>query len=164
MMPTTKKYPYANTEVSVDNTRAQIDKMLQSYGIQDMQWTTMWSESQISVRFPITVTSEGVEKRVMVLLKPPLFISEHRTYDPRKGYVYVKAPNFKAGMRSLHDYIKAMLIAQKYGLAKIEDVFMSHIIAAIDDHGKEVLLGDRMRQAIKNGQVAALEEKKPVSS
>lgn len=103
--------------------------------------------------------TEGVEKRVMVFLKPPLFLSEHRTYDPRRGYVKVTAPDFKAAMRSLHDYIKAMLIAQYYGLAKVEDVFMSHIVAAIDDKGNEVTLGDRMRVAIKAGEVASLEDK-----
>lgn len=60
-------------------------------------------------------------------------------------------------MRALFFYIKAMLEAQAYGLAKIEDVFMSHIMMSLE--GNQTTLGDRMRQSIAKGEIPALEQK-----
>ena len=154
-----RSYPYKGTRVSLDSSRAEIDQLLRKYGITATQWTTVWDESRIELRFPIEVTVEGIHKKVMVSIKPPLFMSKHRSYDARKGYVQITAPDFKASMRALFFYIKAMLEAQFYGLAKIEDVFMSHIVASMtDDSGviREVSLGDRMRASILKGEIPAL--------
>lgn len=152
-----KDYPYKGTDVSIEQSRMNIDQLLRKYGISAMQWTTIWEENKIELRFPIDVETEGIKKRVMVFLKPPLFYSKHRSYDPRRGYITVTAPDLKAAMRALFFYIKAMLEAQAYGLAKIEDVFMSHIMMSLE--GNQTTLGDRMRQSIAKGEIPALEQK-----
>lgn len=152
-----KDYPYKGTDVTIEQSRNGIDQLLRKYSISAMQWTTIWEENRIELKFPIDVEVEGVKKGVMVSLKPPLFYSKHRSYDPRKGYITVNAPDLKASMRALFFYIKAMLEAQAYGLAKIEDVFMSHIMVSLEQ-GKEITLGDRMRLSIIKGEIPALEQ------
>jgi len=50
-MMTPKKPPYWNTKSSVDNTMQDINKLLQKYGVIDYQWTTIWSQNKVSLRF-----------------------------------------------------------------------------------------------------------------
>jgi len=151
-----KDYPYKGTDVSIDASKIQISKLLRDYGVEGAQWLEVWSENKIELRFPITVDYQGVRKRILVGLKPPLFLGKHRTYDPQRGYLIVTAPDLKASMRALFTYVKGMLEAQAYGLAKIEDVFMSHILISID--GREATLGDKMRLSILKGDIPALED------
>lgn len=150
-------YPYKGTAVSVEISQGHINALLQKYHIKGVQWSTVWSTGDVELKFPLEIEADGIKKTMLVRLKPPLFYSEHRSYDPRKGYVKVRAPDYKASMRALFFYLKAMMEAQAYGLAKKEDIFMSYIMVTLPG-GTLGTLGDLMRSKMVTGELPALEQ------
>ncbi len=158
----TKSYPYANTGVSVEKSKEDINNLLRKYSIHGASWTELWDEGVIEVRFPIEFEFKGIRKGTMVSLRPPMFESTHRSYDKKYGSQMVKAPDLKAGMRCLYFYVKTKLEAVQYGLTSIEKEFMSEIILKLPD-GKEKSLGEVMTERIVTGDLSqlALEVKPP---
>lgn len=155
------KYPYQGSEVPVENSQIEIDKLLKRYGVQGSNWKSIWTTGEVELQFPIEFDLEGVKKGFIVTLKPPKFYALHKSYDPKTGhYSMVNAPDYRAGMRCLFYYLKSMLEAEKYGLARMDELFMSKILVVLPE-GVTGTLGDLFKQRILEGSIVpALEARK----
>lgn len=150
-----QSYPYAGTTVAVEKTKEEINDLLRKYNVHGAQWTELWTEKLIELRFPVEFEFKGRTKGVTVSVRPPLFEATHKSYDPKKGYVTVKAPDYKAAMRCLYYYIKTKLEAITYGLSTIEEEFMSRITFSLAD-GSEKTLSQVLTQRIVEGDLSKL--------
>jgi hypothetical protein len=152
-MITKRKAPYAGTKVPAEQSRAEIDRLLHSYGVQDFQWTELWSRGVVRLQFAIQVepAREGRPARfISVRVTPPAFTAKRRTWDEKKGYVLVDAPNWAQSMRCLLHWLKAKLEAVAYGLKSVEDEFLSDLVVRTPD-GRESTVAELVRPAIASG-------------
>lgn len=153
-----KKPPYGSTQVDPDRTRGAIDKLLRDYGIEATQWTTAWQQGVVELAFIFEAEVQGVRKKVGVLVRPPMFLAERRTYNPKLGrYEKVRAPNWAQSMRLLYFWLKAKLEAVAYGLVAPEKEFLSEIILQLPG-GRSTTVGDVLASRAVDGKLA-LEQK-----
>jgi hypothetical protein len=124
-----KKPPFAGSTVDANKTQGQIDKMLQDYGCDAMQWTKEFDKNLIELRFIAEAEIGGVKRKIGVKLTPPLFMEKRRSWDSVKGkHVITEAPNFSQSMRVLYWYLKAKLAAVAYGVKPFEEEFLAEIV------------------------------------
>lgn len=155
-----KKPPYAGTQVDAYNSQVKITKLLESFGIEGVQWTTLFREGKVELRFPIETEIDGVKKNFMVKLQPPSLKEKHRTYDPVKGrHVVEEAPNWSQSMRLLYWYVKSKIEAIAYGLVSAEEEFLSDIVYALPD-GQESTIGKIITKKVVEGRLALGEGEK----
>src|SRR5919108_3722135 len=94
-MKLNRKPPFGNTSVDPDKSRAEIDRLLQEFGAEGVQWTTDWKNARVNLKFVLEAEMEGVKKKFGIDITPPLFAAEHRTYNPLLGrHEKVFAPNW----------------------------------------------------------------------
>jgi len=129
------KPPYGDTQVPFSKTKAQIDSLLEKYGVEQVQWTTDLNPSTptISLRFFIEyVDPKGIKRRVGIDVRPSIFLVERRTYDPDKGhYVKLKLPNFAQTGRLLYYWLDAKLKAIAWGLVAPEMEFLAEVVVKL---------------------------------
>lgn len=142
--------PYRDTEVTVERSQADINRLLAQFGILDTQWTTAWSIQKVSLRF-ITEGKNG--KKVAFEISPPTFLAKRKTWDAKRGaYQTVEAPNWPQSFRMLLDYLKAKLRAVAYGLREVEEEFLNDMVVH-DELGRETTVGKLVRPAIEGGRI-----------
>jgi hypothetical protein len=159
-----KSYPYSGTDVTVERSRSEIDTLLRKYNIRGSQWSTVWERNFIELRFPVEFVDHGLRKMVTVILRPPDFESEHRTWSPTKGNVTVRTPDLKAAMRCLYYYVKTKLEAVTYGLTSLEEEFLSQVAYSLKD-GTETTVGKILTKVIVQEKMEqlALEQQRPAN-
>ena len=142
-----KRAPYADTKVPVEQSRAEIDRLLRAYGVQDFQWTELWSRGLVRLEFALE-KDEG--KFIRIRVTPPPFTAKRKTWDEKRGYVTVDSPNWPQSMRCLLHWLKAKLEAVAFGLKSIEDEFLSDLVVRTPD-GQEKTVSELVRPALASG-------------
>lgn len=148
-----KKPPYANTDVDPDKTQMEIDKLLQSYGVQGIQWTKRYDLNQVELSFIIETEIEGVKKQIGIKVTPPLFLAKRKTYDKKFGkYVIIEAPNFAQSFRLLYYWLKTKLESVAYGMFPIEQEFLSQVMVMLPN-GQRTTMGMYVTTSFNQGQL-----------
>lgn len=145
------KAPYANTEVSVDTSRAQIDKLLADNGAEAVSWTTAWRVGKVALRFVVR-TRKG--QLVQFEVEPPTFKIKRKSWDALKGRsVESEEPNWPQAMRMLYFWLKAKFEGVKWGLREVEREFLNEL-AVTDREGRETTVGRLAERSLESGEMA----------
>lgn len=152
-MKLNKKPPFANTSVDPDKSRAEIDKMLQEFGAEAVNWTTDWKNNRVNLKFLLETEFEGVKKKIGIDITPPIFASEHRSWNAMSGrHERVVAPNWAQSMRLLFWWLKSKLEAVTFGLSSAEQEFLSQVMVQLPT-GERGTIGGFIGQDIGKGKL-----------
>lgn len=144
-MITPKKPPYEKSEKDPEATIAQINKLLKEYGVKNYQWTTMWDDNIVTLKFAIEVESG---KFIPILVEPPAFLAKRRSWNAKSGkYETIDAPNWPQSMRLLFWWLKAKLEAVAYGLREVQTEFMGDILVKLPG-GQETTMAKAMAKQL----------------
>lgn len=131
-MKLNRKPPFGNTAIDPEKSRMEIDRLLQDFGAEAVQWTTDWKNSRVNLKFILETEINGVKKKVGVDINPAIFASEHRSYNPKLGKSEkVVAPNWAQSMRLLYWWLKSKLEAVAYGMVSAEQEFLSQVMTQL---------------------------------
>lgn len=133
-----KKPPYDRTEITVDKSQMDIQKLLLEYGAEGIQWLVV-RDGLPRLAFIIEADINGVHKKVAVQVDPPLIQKSNKTY------------NYEQSMRLFYWYIKSKLESVAYGVKTFEMEFLDDIVYRLQD-GREVRVGDIIRKQILEGK------------
>lgn len=143
-----------DTSVSVENSRAEIERTLQRYGADSFMYG--WDNEQAVVQFRM----EG--RHVRFLLPLPDKASEEFTMTPARKYARSDSEALKAWeqacrqrWRALNLVVKAKLEAVAAGITTFDDEFLAHLVLP---NGTTVgaWLGPQIDQAYDNGKMPSL--------
>lgn len=145
-----KNPPYSGTTVDPAQTKAQIEKLLRSYGVDGVQWSEIYSKNKVQLQFILT-TDAG--RQLLVRLEPPPFSSKRRSWVALKGrYEIVDAPNWAQSYRLLYSYLKAKLESVAYGLRDIEEEFLADVVVR-DAQGREQKVSELVAAQLDAGTI-----------
>lgn len=144
-----KRAPYAGTKVPAEQSRAEIDALLRRYGIVDRQWTELYSRNVVKLEFAVELPEH---RFLRIRVTPPPFTAKRKTWDAKRGYTTVEAPNWAQSMRCLLHWLKAKLEAVEYGLKSIEDEFLSDTVIHTAD-GRETTVAEALRPMLESGKL-----------
>lgn len=151
-----KKSPFQNTTVDPYKTKEQIDKLLNEFGVTKTAWQIDLDQNLIELNFEAEAEINGQRRVFFFQIKPSLFESSHRSYNPKTGRSEkIIAPNMAASMRWLYNYVKAKLEAVAYGMITVEKEFLAQVIVS-DQHGKPTTIGDALTPILESGKFPAL--------
>jgi hypothetical protein len=123
-----KTAPYSTTKITAQESQAMIDKLLEVYGINDVQWTKQGDSRVLKFLVDLDM-GQGVKQKVGFKFQPPLFVMSRKTYSPDKGrYENIELPNYAQGMRLLFDYLEKKLAATAWGMVPFEEEFLPNAI------------------------------------
>lgn len=144
--------PYSGTTSDPDKTIADINRLLRKYGINDYQWTTLWDQNLIELKFMIeNAGSDGKLRKIGIKVAPPVFKAKRRTWDAKKGRnVAIELPNYAQAMRLLYHWLKIKIESVAFGLKAVEEEFMSDLIIRLPD-GRESTVGKVFKPRITDG-------------
>jgi len=142
--------PYAGTEVDPHKSKVQIENLLRKYGVEGVQWSEIWSQNVVEMKFPL---EDEKHRPVLVRLRPPPFSVKRKTWNAEKGhYEMVDAPNWAQSYRLLYNYLKTKLEAVAFGLRDVEEEFLADILVRGPD-GREATVKELVDQQIDAGQI-----------
>jgi len=145
-----KKPPYATTTKDPDTTIADINRMLRSYGVNDIQWTTLWDQKIVSLKFMI---EKEPGKNVGIKIFPPLFAAKRKTYNEKRGhYEVIEVPSWSQSLRLLYWWLKVKIEAIAYGLREIEEEFLHDVVVRLPS-GEETTIGAAILPGLKEGRL-----------
>ena len=140
-----RKPPYSDTKIDAFDTQAEISKLLKAYGAEAIQWTSEFTNNNVSLRFGIEVEIRGVKRKLGIEVRPPPMIAKRRTYNQLTGhYETILAPNWAQSMRLLYYYMKSKLEAISYGLIEAEREFFAQVITTLPG-GSQVTIFDALK-------------------
>lgn len=149
--PRRPKAPYADTEVSVDASRVQIDRLLEENGAEAVSWATAWKAGKVALRFVVR-TRKG--QLVQFEVEPPSFTKKRSSWDPLKGRnVQQEEPNWPQSMRMLFFWLKAKFEGVRWGLREVEREFLNELIVT-DREGRETTVGRLAERSLDSGEMA----------
>ncbi len=128
-----KKAPYQNTSVDFQKSQQQITRLLETYGCEGVQWTTLFKPPQVEVKFVLETEIEGSKKKIAIKMKPPVFVKKSRSGK--------HVANLNQSLRLLYWYLKTKLEAISFGLVSVEHEFLSDIVYQLPD-GTEKTIGE----------------------
>lgn len=143
-----------HTEVSSENSKAEIERMLTRYGA--TSFAAGWQENQAVIQFVMH------QKRVKFLLPLPDRKSKEFTHTPGRGNPRSESDAYKAWeqatrqrWRALALVVKAKLEAVETQITSFEDEFMAHIVMpdgkTVSEHALPMI-----QAAYESGKVRAL--------
>jgi len=142
-----RKPPYANTKVDPYRSKAEIEKLLESYGVEQTQWNMDLKQGVVQLRFLVEAEIKGVKRQVGIEVNPPTFLATRRTWDAVTGrYMKVQAPNWAQTFRLLHWWLKAKLEAVAYGLSSVEREFLAEVVVKLPGQVQPVTVGHLLDQ------------------
>lgn len=151
-MITPKKSPYANTKVDPERSMSEINRMLQMYGITAYQWTTLWDQERVELRFSIELQGG---RKIGIKVVPPAFARSHKSWNAKLGRnEVIVAANWAASFRCLHFWLKAKLEAVAFGLREVEEEFLSDIVVRLPT-GEETTVGEALKPSLASGIIDA---------
>lgn len=131
------KIPYEGSQVDPEKSKSQMQKLLQKYGADPVQWTQ--SGDNIVLRFGIRVEVKGVIKDLAIELAPPRFEKKVKQWNKSKSaYDHAFVPDTKRGLRLLYFYLKSKLEAIGFGLVDAEKEFLSQIVVQLPEGPRTV--------------------------
>jgi len=144
-MLTPKKAPYADTEVGIEQSMMEINKLLKAYGINNYVWTTLWGENIVSLKFALEVKPG---KYVPIRMTPPMFLAKRKNWNAKHNkYDIVDLPNWAQSLRLLFWLLKTKLEAIAYGFREVQEEFMGDILVRLPD-GREGTMSEAMKQQL----------------
>ena len=151
---TAKKIPYADTKISSEQTKAEIERMLKQNNIKNMQWTSL--EGDDTLKFMQEVEVKGVKRRLIFQVRPPKIFTKKRSYNIKaQRYEKITVPLEATAWRLVFWYLKNKLDAVKYGLSTLEQELMPQILTSLPD-GSETTVGQIIEKAIAEDRLAKL--------
>lgn len=146
-----KKAPYQDTEVPAEKTKFQIEKLLRDFGAQGAQWTTVWEQDKVQLKFAMP-TENG--RSVMIRIDPPLFMAQRKNWNKLAGkYAIAEEANWAQSMRLLYHYLKGKLEAIQWGLKDVEEEFLNDILVK-GPSGEEATVGELVNyKALSDGRL-----------
>lgn len=127
LYPKIRDIPYYKTMVSAERSKAQMEKLLEKYGIVNHQWTKY--ENKETLKFQIDTIVQGAKIKKMVMLELPSIMAKKWN---NRYYERVEVPRNQR-MRILYYTLKSILETTKYGFFKLEDIFLSYILTQLPD-------------------------------
>lgn len=122
-----QKVPFANTTIPANKSQQDIDKLLEDYGVQQVQWTK--DRDQIILNLGIEAEIDGQTRNLALSFRPPMFLTLQKVYDEEEGRVVKKQyPNKAVSMRLLYHYLKMKLSFVAMGITRIEEEFLGEVI------------------------------------
>ncbi len=120
-----KRAPYQNTSVDFQKSQQQITRLLEAYGCEGVQWTTVFKPPQVEVKFVLETEINGSRKKLAIKMKPPVFAKRLRSGQ--------HVANLNQSLRLLFWYLKTKLEAISFGLVSVEHEFLSDIVYLLPD-------------------------------
>jgi hypothetical protein len=156
--------PYEHTTIPPERRKADIEKLLKSQGIMDIQWTSYKGESVLRFLWHVQ-NSKGVEKEMMFEFKPPTIPAKRRIWsanDQRtiKATVQLEATAY----RLLWNLLKNKLWAIRFGLESVEKEFLSHAVVSLPN-GQTTTVGENIQgvfEAVRSPALTFEAERKVV--
>ncbi len=142
-----KKAPYQNTSVDFQKSQQQITRLLEAYGCEGVQWTTLFKPPQVEVKFVLETEIEGSKKKIAIKMKPPVFVKRSRSGK--------HVANLNQSLRLLYWYLKTKLEAISFGLVSVEHEFLSDIVYQLPD-GTEKTIGEVMVKELGSSDMPKL--------
>jgi hypothetical protein len=140
--------PYADTEVSIDKSKNEINETLKRFGVRGIQWT--WMDNRELLRFLHEFEVQGVRKAVAFEIQIPEIGKRTR------GSVLVR--NERQAYRVVCYVLKNRFVAIECGLKTFEEEFMSDIIYKLPN-GSTVKVADVVLKQMENTKdIKLLEE------
>lgn len=128
------KLPYADTKVSIEKSKEEINNLLKKFGCHGIQWT--WLDNQETLRFLHDFEFNGVKKGLAFEISIP-DIGKHKG----RGYDKIFTRNDKQSYRVVLYIIKSKLTAIETGVETFENEFLSKILYQLPD-GRTQKVGD----------------------
>lgn len=144
-----KDPPYKNTSVPYEKTMTAINKLFTDYGVAGKQWTEYHGEEVLE--FAVEVTVKNVKKEIHIRVKPPEIPITKR----RRGYGITHERNKNQEYRMMYYWLKSKLEAVAWGLATIEQEFLSQVMMALPD-GTQQSVGEVIKGLISEDRLESL--------
>ena len=145
-----KRAPYSDTLVPPEKSKSEIEQLLRDYGADGVQWTELFRENKLELRFILT---PDAGKPFIVKLSPPPFLAPRKTWNAEKGkHEIIQAPNWAQSLRLLKTYLKAKLESIAFGLRDVEEEFLADTIVR-DRAGQERTVFEAVHIAIDSGEL-----------
>lgn len=143
--------PYADTSVSIEKSKRDIDDLLRKFGCRGIQWT--WIDNSEILRFIHEFEFKGVKKGLTFEMNIPEMGKRcGRGYDKRL------VRNDCQAYRVVLHIIKAKLTAVESGVESFENEFLSKILYKLPD-GHTSKVGDIVfNQVLESKPVELLHE------
>ena len=145
--------PYSGTDVDAETSKAQINKLLDDYGVIGKSWQEYKGEEVL--QFIVEAEIQNTRKEIGIEVRPPVMMRRRRIYNKsRTKYKTAMARDKNQEYRLLYWWLKAKLEAVVYGLISIEREFLSHVI--ISGELGRTTVGEAIEGYIVNDQLKAL--------
>ena len=128
------KLPYADTMVSTERSKEEINKLLKKFGCNGIQWT--WIDGKEILRFIHEFELEGVKHGITFEINIP----DIGKYKGRK-YDKIFMRNERQAYRIVVHIIKAKLTAVETGVETFENEFLSKVLYQLPS-GRTQKVGD----------------------
>ena len=117
-----KKLPYAETSISIDKSKGDINNILRKAGADGIQWSELYRpERQAQVRF--------IKDKKVYKLSIPIHLedieSQRRNIAPVRFDQYVNQRE-RSMYRAMFHYINSLIKAQEHDLISFEEAFIGH--------------------------------------
>lgn len=117
-----KKLPYAETSISIDKSKGDINNILRKAGADGIQWSELYRpERKAQVRF--------INDKKVYKLSIPIHLedleSQRRNIAPVRFDQYVNQRE-RSMYRAMFHYINSLIKAQEHGLISFEEAFIGH--------------------------------------
>lgn len=146
------RLPYAGTKVDPEQTKMEITKLLEKYGVRDYQWTVYKGDEKLT--FATEIEWQGHPTELHCILRPPELKEMRRDWDSKQGkYVKRLLPNRPVSYRLMKDHLKNRLALVSCGAYAFEDIFLQDLTVRHPITGDELRLADLMRTS---GQIPGL--------
>lgn len=130
--PNLRKMPYYKTKVTAVHSRAEIERLLSKYGIEDLMWGK--SGGKEAIQFVIDTIAQGANIKKMVRIDIPNIKAYH-------GGKLIDVPRAQV-LRFIYYNLKTILEASKYNIFRLEHLLMSYILTQLPGTTKLVQIKD----------------------
>jgi len=148
-----KKIPYINTDITPEKTQAEIKKLLEDHGIEDIQWTTYHGQTYLEFIWHLELG--GVQKEISFRFTLPTIPSTKRSWTGLR-YENIIVNLLAPAYRLLWHYLKNKLDSVEWGLETMEKEFFSHAVVALPS-GEKTTIGDQIGKIYEQVSSPALE-------
>jgi hypothetical protein len=144
-----RKAPYADTEVPIEKSTAEINKLLRDYGCEGVSWSQDFAHDRLALQF---VLRDDSGHAISVQVEPAPFAVERRNWNKEKGrYELVKEPNWPQSLRLLKNWVKVKLESVAFGLREMEQEFLSDVLVQTQG-GETTTVGKLIGRQVAEGK------------
>lgn len=141
--------PYLDTKVPYEQTKAEIEILLRSYGVKGIRWTILEGQDDV-LEFIINAKVQGVPKQLGITVRPPHIIIKKKLHG-----VVTDTEDINQEYRLLFHWIKSKIEAVVWGLSTIEKEFLSEILLKLPD-GTESTVGAEVIKLMSKDSLQSL--------